>query len=99
MHEQQTWRFLPRVVCETGYGAESDDCFRMRRDRTQTFAMDFIPDESWLASWPGRSKDNGCGKQRIQEMQPKSQPNGFITDMSNGDDSGATVSRRCQIFF
>jgi hypothetical protein len=30
MHEQQTWRFLPFVVCETGFGAESDDCFMMR---------------------------------------------------------------------
>jgi len=58
---------------------------------TQTFEMDFISDEKRLDSWPGRSR-NGSGKQRNHELRPERQPSGFITDMSNGDDSGAIVS-------
>jgi hypothetical protein len=40
----------------------------------------------------GPVDENDSGKQRNHEMRNKHSPGGFITYMSNGDDSGAIVS-------
>jgi hypothetical protein len=46
----------------------------------------------------GPVDENDSGKQRNHEMRNKHSPGGFITYMSNGDDSGAIVSMECQYF-
>jgi|HubBroStandDraft_5_1064220.scaffolds.fasta_scaffold26859_5 hypothetical protein len=46
----------------------------------------------------GPIDENDSVKQRNHELRHKHSPGGFITDMSNGDDSGAIVSIRCQDF-
>jgi hypothetical protein len=46
----------------------------------------------------GPVDENDSGKQRNHEMRNKHSPGGFITYMSNGDDSEAIVSMECQYF-
>jgi hypothetical protein len=46
----------------------------------------------------GPVDENDSGKQRNHELRHKHSPGGFITYMSNGDDSAAIVSMGCKIF-
>jgi hypothetical protein len=42
--------------------------------------------------------ENDSGKQRNHELRLKHSPGGFITYMSNGEDSGTIVSMGCKFF-
>jgi hypothetical protein len=95
MHVQQTWCFLPRVICETGCGAETDDCFRMREIYRRASRRTLFQMKIGLIHGP--MDENDSGKQRNHELWHKYSRGGFITDMSNGDDSGAIVSTGSQI--
>jgi len=44
----------------------------------------------------GPVDEDDSGKQRNHELRQKHSPGGFITDMSNSDDSGAIVSVECK---
>jgi hypothetical protein len=46
----------------------------------------------------GPVDENDLRKQRNHELRHKHSPGGFITDMSNSDDSGAIVSMACENF-
>jgi len=46
----------------------------------------------------GPVDENDSGKQRNHELRHKHSPGGFITYMSNGDDSGTIVSMGCKVF-